>query len=199
MMGDAPASDGQTPIDDLSRLRPRWARTRHDLNELEAENIRKAHVKYLAARPSARLAPFTLAWLYRLHREMLGDVWTWAGHRRTTVKNIGVAPQQIEPQLHDLLLNLAAWRDCGMDLLEQATWLHYHAVRIHPFENGNGRWARLLANIWLKRHGHAIVRWPESDLAQPDSPRHRYLAALRAADVGDMAPLLAFHRRHLQA
>ena len=44
-----------------------------------------------------------------------------------------------------------------IDLSEQAVLLHHRAVQIHPFENGNGRWSRLLANIWLKKHAHPIT------------------------------------------
>lgn len=32
-------------------------------------------------------------------------------------------------------------------------WLHAEIVRIHPFEDGNGRTSRLIANHILVRHG----------------------------------------------
>ena len=73
----------------------------------------------------------------------------------------------------------------GMRLLEQAVRLHHRAVRIHPFPNGNGRWARMLANIWLKRHGQPITAWPEETIGTRSVVRDEYLAAIRAADEGD--------------
>ncbi len=79
---------GETPID-VSGLRQKGIRTRAELNRAEAENIRKAVVKYLAAKPSRRSAPFTLAWTKRLHKQMFGDVWKWAGAFRRENLNLG--------------------------------------------------------------------------------------------------------------
>jgi fido (protein-threonine AMPylation protein) len=62
---------GETPID-VSGLKRKAIGTRVELNRAEAENIRKAVVKYLAARPSRRSAPFTLSWVKRLHKQMFG-------------------------------------------------------------------------------------------------------------------------------
>ena len=143
---------GETPIDDISGLKVKSVTTRPELNEVEAENIRKAFVKYLAAKPPRRVARFDLPWVLRLHHEMFGDVWTWAGKVRTTGTNIGVPPEQIQIQLKSLLDDLAFWEEQETELMEQAVMLHHRAVQIHPFKNGNGRWARLLANIWLKMH-----------------------------------------------
>ena len=51
-----PLLPGQTAIDDLSGLRLRKIRTVAELNAAESENIRRAMVRYLTARPSPRLA-----------------------------------------------------------------------------------------------------------------------------------------------
>jgi Fic family protein len=50
-------------------------------------------------------------------------------------------------QLQTLLEDLVFWEARGDALLEQSVRLHHRAVWIHPFLNGNGRWARMLANI----------------------------------------------------
>ena len=189
---------GQTPLDpsDLRGLRDRSIRTRIDLNVAEARAIAAPMVKYLAGRPSARLAPFDAAWMRRLHAEMFAAVWTWAGALRTRDTNVGAAPHDIEPRLHDLALDLRAWKDSGMSWLEQGARLHHRAVLIHPFPNGNGRWSRLLANIWLRRHGQPIVKWPEQTIGDASVIRGEYLAAIRAADNHDLAPLVALHARY---
>ena len=83
-----------------------------------------------------------------------------------------------------------------MSPLEQAAQLHYRAVWIHPFENGNGRWARLLANIWLSRHKSPLVVWPEAMSGQESPIRSDYLKALKAADTGDFSPLMELHRQY---
>jgi Fic-DOC domain mobile mystery protein B len=188
------ALPGETPID-VSGLRIKGIGTRAELNRAEAENVRKAVVRYLAARPSRRSAPFTLTWVRRLHKQMFGDVWAWAGEFRRENLNLGCDWHQVPLQLQALLDDLAFWQEQGTDLLEQSARLHHRAVRVHPFRNGNGRWARMLANVWLKRHGHPVTAWPEETIGTKSVARDEYLAAIRAADAGDEGPLIELHRR----
>lgn len=194
MLPDPPIP-GQTPLDDLSGLRVKGIRTTSELNAAEAENIRRATVKYLAARPSRRLARFDTGWMLKLHAEMFGGVWTWAGTVRTRETNIGSPPRQIGIDLHNLVEDLTAWEKSAMPLMEQAARLHHGAVRIHPFLNGNGRWSRTLANIWLRRQGARPVEWPEATIGATSAIREEYLSAVRGADRGDYATLLALHVR----
>lgn len=190
-----PLLPGQTPIDDLSGLKDRSITTQAELNALEAENIRKATVKYLAAKPSRRSARFDLAWALKLHKEMFGDVWEWGGRVRTTELNMGSPAYQVSVQLQTLLDDLRAWNEAGMPLIEQAVRLHHRAVAIHPFLNGNGRWSRMLGNIWLKLNGVEPVEWPESTLGAESTVRNEYIAAIRRADDHDYGPLIALHER----
>ena len=74
--------------------------------------------------------------------------------------------------------------------------LHHRAVHIHPFPNGNGRWSRMLASIWLWLHDHPPTHWPEETLGVESVARSECLAAIRAADDGDYGPLIELHRRH---
>jgi hypothetical protein len=53
----------------------------------------------------------------------------------------------------------------------------------------------MLANIWLKRHGHAITEWPEETIGTKSVVRDEYIAAIRAADEGDEGPLSELHRQ----
>lgn len=188
---------GETPIDDISGLIPRSITTRQQLSTVEAENILKAVVHYLASQPSRRKAPFTLAWCLKLHKQMFGDVWKWAGELRQCELNLGVQVYRIQTDLATLLDDLHYWQaHAAMDLVEQATRLHHRAVTIHPFLNGNGRWARMLANILLRRQGHPVVRWPDQTIGQESVIRGEYLDAIRSADGGDYAPLLVMHQKY---
>lgn len=187
---------GQTPLADLSGLRDRSIRTQAGLNVAEARNIRKAVVKYMSAVPSHRTARFDGAWLRRVHREMFGDVWSWAGAYRRHETNIGSVPHLIEIDLHDLLAARAEWGRVGMNVEEQGARLHHRLVQIHPFANGNGRWSRLIANIHLRLNKHAIVEWPEATIGGASVIREEYLDALRWADRGDFGTLVELHRRH---
>jgi Fic-DOC domain mobile mystery protein B len=191
---DRQALPGETPIDDVSGLKVKGIRSRAELNAAEAENIRRAVVKYLSKKPTRRSARFDYAWSLKLHREMLGRVWAWAGRPRVSDTNLGVPWRQIEPRLFGLLGDLAVWKTSGMDMVEQAALLHHRAVQIHPFTNGNGRWARLLANIWLKLHDAPLTVWPEETIGAASPIREEYLAAIRQADEGDYDALTELHR-----
>ena len=186
---------GETPIDDISGLKLKEVKTRKQLSLVEAENVLKAIMKYLAAKPSRRLAPFNLLWFLKLHAEMFGDVWEWAGQPRRVDLNIGVAWHQVEADLQNLVDDLDYREKNWSDVLEQAVYLHHRAVRIHPFMNGNGRWARMLANIWLRLHDCRVTEWPEEVVGAVSPIRNDYLAAIRSADNGEMGPLLDLHRR----
>lgn len=184
---------GETPIDP-SGMKVKGIVNRGQLNKAEAANIRKAVVKYLGGRLRRRTAPFDFSWSLKLHKEMLGDVWEWAGQLRTSDVNIGPSWHQVEVQLYRLFDDLALWESQDVDLLEQSIMLHHRAVEIHPFQNGNGRWSRMLANVWLKLHGRDPTDWP-NEIGGVSEVRGEYLAAMKSADEGDYGPLTDLTKR----
>ena len=186
---------GETAFD-VSHLKVKGIATRSQLNALEAKNVLKAMSKYFGRRrPTNRMAPFDLPWIKRLHEQMFGDVWKWAGKTRLEDLNIGVKWYLIDQDLQNLLSDLKYWEASGTDLLECAARLHHKAVAIHPFYNGNGRWARMLANIFLRTRNQPETKWPEDLLGTASTIRGDYLTAIKAADVGNSDLLLALHRR----
>ncbi len=64
-----------------------------------------------------------------------------------------------------------------------ASIAHYNMARIHPFDDGNGRGARILMNLILIKKGYpvAIIK---------NENRRKYLTALNQADKGDIFPFL---------
>ena len=60
--------------------------------------------------------------------------------------------------------------------VQLATLLHYRYIRIHPFEDGNGRIARLLVNYVLARHNYQMLIVQSKD-------KENYLNALHKSDV----------------
>ena len=86
---------GSTPYDDdISGLKLEikigQVLTRNTVFIAEAENIRKAIMKYLTDIPTKDVAPFDLSWMLELHKEMFYDVWEWAGTVRKTELSLGV-------------------------------------------------------------------------------------------------------------
>jgi fido (protein-threonine AMPylation protein) len=123
------------------------------------------------------------------------SVWDWAGDLRSTeILPIGSAPEQIAIKLLELEHDVEYWRESAcMPPIEQAARLHHRAVAIHPFPNGNGRWSRMLANIYLRQGEGWFIDWPESNIARTSTVRTEYLESLRRADRGNYASLIALH------
>jgi fido (protein-threonine AMPylation protein) len=73
--------------------------------------------------------------------------------------------------------------------------LHHGLVAVHPWRNGNGRHARLIADRLAVAFGNSPFTWGGGQALEARSDtRDRYLAAMRAADAGDFARLSAFAR-----
>jgi Fic family protein len=95
----------------------------------------------------------------------------------------------VEPiHVHDEMEALAAWIISAMETMHPihvAAVAHYNMVRIHPFDDGNGRGARILMNLILMHKGYfpAVVLLE----TKPD-----YLEALTQADKGNLVPFISF-------
>jgi len=188
---------GETPLDDYSGLIPKDVRTVAQLSVVEIQNSAMAVTKYLSRRPTKRMAPFTRQWMLRLHGEMFGEVWSWAGEVRTSSGlNVGVEAHRIASEMELLAQDTAYWAEHGGDAMEQAGAIHHRSVYIHPFLNGNGRWARLLGQIWQYRKLGFYTEWPEAEMWHGLTPlREEYINALKEADRGNLESLLDLQRR----
>lgn len=191
-IGDEP--EGATPLDPDERegLKFKHVTTRGELDELEQANIESGLV-WLGRRRNPGI--LTEEEVRELHRRLFGDVWGWAGQFRQTEKNIGIDPVQISVQLRMLLDDAKYWAANGTyEPLEAGARFHHRLVQIHLFPNGNGRHARIAADIFLEKHlGSEPIDWAAGhDLQNTNERRDAYIAALRVADAGDLEPLLVF-------
>ena len=188
-------SDGNTPLsaEELEDLIPSLA-TKEELNEWERENILQA--REWATRD--RTSPNDMVsdeYIRRLHQKMFDQTWKWAGQYRKTEKNIGVPFHEIPERLGVLVGDVRYWiENSTFSPDEIAVRLHHRLVLIHPFPNGNGRHARLMADVLIRKLGLSAFTWGSTDLFKPGEARVKYLDAIRAADNGDIQPLLEFAR-----
>jgi Fic-DOC domain mobile mystery protein B len=144
--------EGATPLDpnELDGLKHKHITTQSELNELEQANIATG-LRWLAR--MRRTDILTDDFAVELHRRLFGDVWAWAGKFRKTGKNIGVDPVQIGVQLHAAVEDAQYWADHGTyQPVEAAARLHHRLVFVHPFSNGNGRHARIMADVVLEKN-----------------------------------------------
>jgi len=137
---------------------------------------------------------FTEKFIKDLHRQMFDQIWGWAGRFRQSNKNIGVDKSLISVEIKKLLDDCRYWLDNKTFLAEEiAIRFKHRLVSIHPFANGNGRHARLLADIIMEKvFKKQAFSWGGADLNSTSRSRSQYIQAVRQADEGNYEPLLKF-------
>lgn len=186
--------DGATPLgpDEMRGLKFKHVTTRGELDELEQANMQEG-LRWLFARKRGDVLDD--AFLRTMHMRLFGDVWDWAGTFRQRELNIGIDPLQIAVQLRMLLDNARVWAEEEVFVpLEAAARFHHRLVEIHLFPNGNGRHARIVADLYLRDYfKHSGIIWSGvKDLQVNSERRDAYIASLRSADAGEFNPLLKF-------
>lgn len=185
--------DAATPLTEAEKrdLKPAYITNRAELNAAEQENI--ALGQDWASRRRRNI--LTESFVKSLHLHIFKDVWRRAGKFRTSERNIGIDHWEIPVALRVLLDDTNAWiehKSYPPD--EIAVRFHHRLTQIHPFPNGNGRHARLIADLLIMQLGGERFSWGRGSLREPGELRKRYIAALRSADNHDIGPLLNFAR-----
>jgi cell filamentation protein len=143
---------------------------------------------------------FTAEDICDLHRSWLGAVYPWAGQYRTV--NMGKGGFQFANAA--LIPNLMRDLDRGplgqftpcraqpdAQIAHALAVVHAELVLIHPFREGNGRLARLLAMLMALQAG-----LPPLDFTPMSGPgKPRYVAGIHAATGHDYRPLAAIFER----
>lgn len=166
--------------------------------ELEAEGVAKG-LTYLF-----KIAPkkprITALFLIKLHKTCFGFLFPkWAGKLRTinvkVSEHIPPSPHKLreclvnfERDLEEQLKYLPRNKSKRIDrLIEIAAWLQHKIVWIHPFNDYNGRIARLATNLFFLEHGFPLVEIPAE---KSDKIRKKYVKAMQEADKGNLLPLI---------
>lgn len=169
-----------------------------DLEEMKAHNVCLQMIKEEA---SEKEHPLTEAFIRQLHHTLLREDYTMhkqlpdgtdgvyvvhAGSYKTRPNSvITVTGERFEyaspEETPALMTDLVDWYNVEeqrgeLSPLELATVFHYRYIRIHPFEDGNGRIARLLVNYILHRHNYPMIVVKTDD-------KQKYLRALNSCDV----------------
>lgn len=169
-----------------------------DLEEMKASNVGLKMVKEAAL---DKEQPLTEYFIRTLHQTLLREDYTvyrqlpdgtntsyvvHAGQYKTRPNSVITAtgerfeyasPEETPALMTDLLqwYNQAE-ADGNMSPIELASLFHYRYIRIHPFEDGNGRISRLIVNYILYRHGYPMIVVKSAD-------KNNYLTALNRCDV----------------
>lgn len=170
--------------------------TRAELNRAEEINIHSARVWALGSRTLKRTDLLSDGFGRELHRRMFRHVWRWAGVYRTTEKNLGWEAHRLAEGVRNIYDDAQTWVQYRtFSLKEIAVRLHHRLVVVHPWSNGNGRHARLMADIVIGAHREPELTWGAGSLMRMSELRRQYVAALRSADEGDYRALIEFAGR----
>ena len=173
-----------SPEDNLLNLTDRAA-----INEQEAKGIALAELYLFGLEIET---PLSTTLLLDLHRIAFGHLYDWAGKWRTTNIIVGQLeppqPYQVVQLMYQFVDNLNFKISIANTLEEKIDCLlyaHYEFIRIHPFNNGNGRTGRMLMNLVAMKFGFKplVLHHREGE------SRRIYIDAMKAADRGNMEPL----------
>ncbi|MCE2431430.1 MAG: Fic family protein [Candidatus Latescibacteria bacterium] len=121
-------------------------------------------------------------------RIAIGEYKTQPNNVRTSTGEIYyfTPPDQVKPAMGDLIDWYRRQEDEGEHPIIIAATFHYRFTRIHPFDDGNGRMARLLMNMILIKHGYTVA-------VVPVEQRDQYIGMLEQADkTEDLVEFIAY-------
>ncbi len=169
-----------------------------DIQEMTASNV---GLKMMSEEASLKDMPLTQNFIRTLHRTLLREDYTvyrelpngvqtgyviHAGQYKTRPNSVitrygdrfdYASPEETPALMADLVNWYNSEEEIGkLTPIELAALFHYRYIRIHPFEDGNGRIARMMANYILSRHGlpMTVIR---------SRKKQDYLEALHQADM----------------
>ena len=169
-----------------------------DLEDMKASNVCLQMVKEEAANSEHYLTEY---FIRTLHKTLLREDYVVTRERPdgTTVSytihagRYKTRPNSVRTQTNEifeyaspeetpaLMADLLKWygeaeSEGVLSPIEMAALFHYRYIRIHPFEDGNGRISRLIVNYILARHGYPMIVVKSAD-------KENYLKALNQCDI----------------
>lgn len=159
------------------------------LNEYEASGIAIADLEIYQMEVDQKIRAEIIL---NLHKIAFGELYDWAGKWRNvevivgnleppSFKNFPELIYQFFENLHWLISNV----ENQQDLIDCLAYSHYEFIRIHPFNNGNGRMGRILLNIVAMKFGFQ----PLNLHYREGESRKVYINCLQLADRNDFTQL----------
>lgn len=150
---------------------------------------------YFTERLSAR-TKFDLAYILGLHQKSFGHLYGFAGKVRDVNLSKGnftfplarFLPESLKQFEAEILQPLATAHADRQSLVQEMARVHAELLFIHPFRDGNGRIARMLANLMARRHGYGPLHYERVDEAAFEN----YVVAVQAAAGRNYGPMQAF-------
>lgn len=164
---------------------------RSKLVKLEAEGVKRG-LKYIQATKNKKVYSNLIL---EIHKKSFGFIFDWAGKFRTIdvrvsgheaphFYNVPVLIKQYCDNLEERFKHLPPKNQTELffrELISFLSWVQHQFVFIHPFQDYNGRTARLLTNLILLKLGLPMIEIKVESKKDRDS----YIKAMQLADKGD--------------
>ena len=110
---------------------------------------------------------FNIKYINNIHKIALGHLYTFAGKCRDVNLSKGGFPFPAARFLHesmlmferDILVKLRNTYNNQTELIKDIAIVHGELLFIHPFREGNGRTARILANLMARKQGYNALQF----------------------------------------
>ncbi|TPG44601.1 Fic/DOC family protein [Flavobacterium pectinovorum] len=162
---------------------------KNQINECEATGITNAELYVFELDIDIEISTMLIL---EIHKIAFGKLYDWAGKWRKTEVSVGQLlppkPTMILQAMYQFLdnlnfkLSISKTRNEQIDCLVYA---HYEFIKIHPFNNGNGRTGRILMNIVALKFGYQPLQLHYRE----GESRKFYISAMKAADNGNFKML----------
>lgn len=169
------------------------------LNEYEAKGIAKAELYVFGLDTEIDISA---SLVLTIHKTAFEELYDWAGKWRNVNVTVGQLippePAQIIYLMYQFIDNLNFKMSVSKtqdEIVETLIYAHYEFVKIHPFNNGNGRTGRLLMNLITMKFGYK----PLELYKREGESRKMYIKAMQEADKGKFDLLDSLIRQELEA
>lgn len=171
--------------------------TAEQINECEAQGVIEGEKFLLGLDENVEI---TSALILQIHKTTFGHLYPWAGKWRDVSVKVGAFVPPDPTRIPNLIYQFAdelsyriAHSPSEALLVSTLSYCHYKIVYIHPFNNGNGRTARLLTNLIAYKHGYRDI----NIYHRTGEKRKSYIEAIRLADKNDFTMLEGLIRKEL--
>lgn len=150
---------------------------------------------------------FTAQDIQNIHQLWLGDIYDFAGNYRTVTltkdTHTFAAAQQIVSCMQiferDILTKYTPCNSTDIDSIAYAIGLvHVELILIHPFREGNGRVARILADLMASQSDYPPLDYSEIDKINNPEGFQKYIAAIQAGMGRDYQPITEIFKKILR-
>jgi cell filamentation protein len=167
------------------------------INEYEAKGIATAELFVFSLDSDTEIS---VQLIREIHRTAFSELYEWAGKWRTVSVTVGQLippePTQIVQLMYQFIDNLNFKIGNSKeyhDHIDCLAFSHYEFIRIHPFNNGNGRTGRILMNLVALKFGYK----PLELYHREGNNRKIYIDAMKLADKHNFSPLMDLIRKEL--